>query len=108
MNNYKEMDGSWSPDSSQIIFESNRDGDWDIYIMNADGSNVHQLTFNESADEAPVFSPDGKLIAFESNIDGDWELYLMDINGKQISKLTDNQYTDWWPSWLPTCFNSMK
>src|SRR6266849_4261827 len=50
-----------------IAFHSNRDGDFDIYVMNADGSRVTQLTHNTTGDVDPIWSPDGKRIAFSSD-----------------------------------------
>lgn len=56
---------SYSPDGSRIAFTSDRDGNNEIYVMNADGSNQTRLTNNPAPDSAPVFSPDGRKIAFE-------------------------------------------
>ncbi|MFN8372768.1 MAG: DPP IV N-terminal domain-containing protein [Anaerolineae bacterium] len=52
-----ENDAEWSPDGTQIAFASNRDGDYDIYVMNADGSNVRQVTFNDVDDTNPAWVP---------------------------------------------------
>lgn len=54
---------SWSPDGTKIVFESNRAGNHDIWIMDADGSDPVRLTDHAAMDETPVFSPDGELIA---------------------------------------------
>ena len=53
----------------KIAFRSDRDGDWEIYLMDADGSGVTQLTFNSFADVDPSFSSDGKELFF-SNREG--------------------------------------
>jgi TolB protein len=59
---------SWSPDGGKIAFESDRDGsDSEIYVMNADGSDVTQLTNNNASDGSPSWSPDGERIAFVSD-----------------------------------------
>ncbi|MCC6569641.1 MAG: PD40 domain-containing protein [Anaerolineales bacterium] len=50
-------DQAWSPDSTKIAFVSGRDGDSEIYIVDADGNNVHQLTDNDTDDYSPVWSP---------------------------------------------------
>ena len=79
---------AWSPDGSKIAFTSTRDGDYEIYgdqeieiyVMNADGSNVTQLTDNSDVDLGPAWSPDGSRIAFVSDRDGDWEIYVMDVD----------------------------
>ena len=48
---------AWSPDGRRLAFHSNRDGDFEIYVMNADGTGLTQLTHNSDADTAPVWSP---------------------------------------------------
>jgi Tol biopolymer transport system component len=53
----REFQPSWSPDGSQIAFVSDHDGDYEIYIMNADGTNVRQVTFNDVNDSQPVWMP---------------------------------------------------
>ena len=47
----------WSPDSSKITFTSDRDGNWEIYVVDADGSNLTNLTNNPAGDGFPVWSP---------------------------------------------------
>ena len=72
-----DSDPAWSPDGSKIAFISSRDGAFEIYVMNADGSGQTRLT-NGLADNAwPSWSPDGPKIAFFSNRDGNYEIYVM-------------------------------
>jgi len=61
---------SWSPDGSKIAFWSDRDGNSEIYVMNADGSEQTRLTDNSASDQEPAWSPDGRRIAFVSSRDG--------------------------------------
>ena len=66
-----DSDPSWSPDGSKIAFTSFRDGNAEIHVMNADGSDPINLTNNPAWDYAPAWSPDGTRIAFASFRDGD-------------------------------------
>ncbi len=74
-------DASFSPDGSQILYAANHDGDLEIYVVGADGSDQRQLTDNGGQDFFPSWSPDGKTIVFSSDRSGAVELYLMDADG---------------------------
>jgi Tol biopolymer transport system component len=94
--------GSAAPVDHGIVFSSARDGDFEIYVMDADGTDVRQLTKNESEgvkeadDGSPAWSPDGERIAFTSTRDheGDGldseELYLMAADGSGQTRLTES------------------
>ena len=68
---------AWSPDGTQIAFVSDRDGNWETYVMAADGSQPTRLTRNDAWDRYHAWSPDGTQIAFVSNRDGNEEIYVM-------------------------------
>ena len=86
---------------TKIAFQSYRDGNFEIYIMNADGSEPTRLT-NDSADDVmPSWSPDGKKIAFQSTRDGNFEVYIMNADGSKQTRLTNNPAFDCMPSWSP-------
>ena len=87
--------------TGRILFQSDRNGSWDIYLMNVDGSNLTQLTDNPGEDEYPVWSPDGSQIAFESNRDGNYEIYVMNADGSEQRRLTDHPAQDRNPAWSP-------
>ena len=86
---------------AQIVFMSDRDGDREIYVMDADGQNPRRLTNNPADDYFPSWSPDGKHIAFAAERDGNSEIYLRDADGRSPRNLTKNGHTDWDPSWSP-------
>ena len=90
---------SWSPDGAKIAFASNRSGDYEIYVMNADGSNVQRLTNSAGADRSPSWSPDGSKILFSSERHGLSEIYVMDANGSNQTRLTNNAFVDATPVW---------
>jgi Tol biopolymer transport system component/Tfp pilus assembly protein PilF len=86
---------------ARIVFASRRDGNTEIYTMNADGSNLQRLTDNPALDSDPVWSPDGERIAFVSERDGNPEIYLMDADGSNVTRLTDHPAVDQMPAWAP-------
>ena len=93
---------------AQIAFVSNRDGNREIYVMNANGDNPRRLTNNPHDDWAPSWSPDGKRIAFMSSRDGHvsafgatTEIYVMNANGGNPRNITNNPHDDRFPSWSP-------
>jgi len=77
-----------------IVFYSDRDGDYEIYVMNTDGTNVTKLTINTATDATPAWFPDCKKIAFNSDRDGDKEIYVMDTDGTNVVQLTSNTALD--------------
>lgn len=86
---------------ARIAFASNRDGDFEIFVMDGDGTNVTQLTFNTASDGTPVWSPDGSRIAFASNRDGNKEVYVMNDDGTNQTRLTTSTGEDIYPAWSP-------
>jgi TolB protein len=73
----------------QIAFMSTRDGNWELYVMNQDGSGLKRLTNNAANDGLPAWSPDGKTIAFASNQGGGWAIWAMSPDGSNRRKLFD-------------------
>ncbi|HIP71261.1 MAG TPA: DUF5050 domain-containing protein [Anaerolineae bacterium] len=90
-----------TPLKGQIVFVSNRDGNDEIYVMNADGSQQIRLTYNTWPDSSPVWSPDGQRIAYVSYVDENFEIYIMGADGKQQTRLTNNTAFDAQISWSP-------
>lgn len=96
-----DWDPAWSPDGSQIAFVSERDGNAEIYVMDADGGNPTRLTNNNAHDESPIWSPDGSQIAFLSDRDGSREIYVMGENGEAPTRFSRETDDDWDPAWSP-------
>ena len=104
-----------APTSSKILFTSDRDGNHDIYVMDAvdangdgNGDNQRRLTNNPAQDSGPVWSPDGMRAAFYSNRNGNFDIYVMDLvdadndgNGDNLTRLTNNTIGDFSPAWSP-------
>ena len=97
------IDGSpsWSPDGGRVAFTSDRAGNYEIYVMDSDGSDVRRLTDHPGDDGSPSWSPDGRSIAFSSDRAGDYEIYVMDSDGSNVRRLTDDPGDDGSLSWSP-------
>ncbi|MDP9342354.1 MAG: hypothetical protein M3Q23_09745 [Actinomycetota bacterium] len=93
----------------RIAFAS---GTADVYVVNADGSHLRQLTANPANDFDPSWSPDGKRIAFRSERDGNNEIYVMNADGSAQRNVSLWEGDDWGPAWSPDgrwiAFNSAR
>ncbi len=76
-----------SPDGQKVAFMSRREGNWNIYVANIDGSELQQLTEDAAQDGLPTWSPDGNAIAFVSDRGGIWAIWAMTPTGKGQSQL---------------------
>jgi Tol biopolymer transport system component len=92
---------AWSPDGKQLAFESSRTGNAEIFVVDADGSNVVQLTDHPASDGAPAWSPDDARIAFSSNRGDNVDVYVMKTNGEALRRLTEDPGSDYNPAWSP-------
>lgn len=96
---------AWSPDSQKIAFGSSC-GDRGICVMNADGTNLINLTKSSASDGWPSWSPDGKKIAFSSNRNGLQDIFVMNADGTNLVDLTNNNNAadggpEFGPIWSP-------
>jgi Tol biopolymer transport system component len=90
------------PDPPKLAFCTNRDGNAEIYVADADGSNAKNITNDKADDFFPAWSPDGKKIAFSSTrVDGVQNIYVMDANGKGVTALTKGRDVCRCPAWSP-------
>ncbi|HEX6033550.1 MAG TPA: DUF5050 domain-containing protein, partial [Anaerolineales bacterium] len=86
--------------AGEIIFTSNRDGDWEIYKMRSDGTGLSKLTNNSAGDRQSSTSKAGRIV-FTSNRDGNAEIYVMNADGSQQTNLTNSPAADYEPVWSP-------
>jgi Tol biopolymer transport system component len=106
-----EENPAWSPAWTWLAFQSNRNGNPDIFTVKADCDprvgetsdrcGLKQLTDSPADDLLPAWSPDGRSIAFVSTRDGNPEIYVMDKDGQNPRRLTFSPTGDWRPAWLP-------
>ncbi len=106
---------TWSPASvesgpslGQIAFTSVRDGQWQLFLVNANGTDLRQLTHDSADHLHPAWSPDGSKIAYQANPDGHWDIFVLDIQaalersgGNGVQRVTNSAANDWCPSWRP-------
>jgi Tol biopolymer transport system component len=88
-------------DPARIVFQSNRDGNFEIYTMNLDGSDQRRVTRSPSNDFSPCWSPDGQWIAFASDRSRNWEIYTVRSDGSDLHTLTHGEGSNTAPSWTP-------
>lgn len=97
----------WSPDGSELLFCSNgvNGGEgvdnWDVFVMDADGSHVRRLTRHVAQDYPGAWSPDGTQIAFFSRRDGSGDVYVMDADGSNLRRVTNQPGAQAADAWLP-------
>jgi len=87
--------------SGSIAFWSDRDGNGDIYVMNADGTGQTRLTMDSANGWGVAWSPDGSKIAFVSDRDGDGDIYVMNADGSGLTNFTMDSVDNWQPAWSP-------
>ena len=94
-----------SPDGTRIAFSSVRDGNTEIYVMDADGGNPVNLTRDDAYDRGPAWSPDGQRIAFQRSGGGGRgpQIFVMNADGSGVERLTHDPQASWGqsPAWSP-------
>ncbi len=90
-----------APATAKIVFSSNRDGAWDIYLMNPDGTEPEGLTHLDGNNYHPTWSPTGRHILFTSDRDGFLDLYLMNADGRNTRRVFRQWDVRQHPTWAP-------
>ena len=97
----------FSPDDRRIAFQSDRNGNWDIYLIDVDGVQEVRLTNDEAQDEMPIFGANENSVVFTSTrddsihrgrLDKTRNIYLMDIPMGRTTRLIDHEADDWYPA----------
>ena len=97
LGNISDSDAATALVNGRIAFSSSRDGNFEIYIMDSDGTNEERLTSNAAADLSPSWSPNGTKIAFaRADV-----IYVMEANGTNVKKLTESSLVSSDPEWSP-------
>jgi Tol biopolymer transport system component len=93
------LGAAWSPDGRTIALTSNRDGNQEIYVINANAREQRRLTRHPAWDGSPAWSPDGQKIAFARSRDGRVsDIHLMNADGSGQRRLTQRGTQ---PRWSP-------
>ena len=96
---YEDLDPQWSPTGQRVVFSSSRSGVPKIWVMDADGGNMTQLTTAPGVDFDPTFSPDGQQIAWWKLRGGQGDIWVMNADGSGQLNLTNSPATEGFPDW---------
>jgi Tol biopolymer transport system component len=89
------------PGANLIAFETYRDGNGEIYLLDTQTEELTNLTRHLADDRAPAWRPDGGAVAFESSRDGNWEVYILHLADGSLTRLTEDLAYDGAPTWSP-------
>lgn len=99
---WNDIAPAFSPDGGKIVFASDRNEYWDIYMVDLDTAQVTRLTDTPEFDSNPSWSPDGQWIIFESLVDNQMEIFILStVTPGQIIRLTNDPALDQQPAWSP-------
>lgn len=91
----------WSPDGRYLVYTAERDGDFDVYRVPADGGAETRLTTAPGLDDGPEYAPDGRFIYFNSVRSGSMEIWRMGPGGEAPEQLTEDALQNWFPHLSP-------
>lgn len=94
---------AWSPDGTRLAFETNRDGNVEVYVVDANGGAAQNVSnFSQANDHGPFWSPDGQQLVFYSNREGNWDIFSTTLDGQLVVNLTQTPTRDeQTPAWRP-------
>lgn len=98
---YRNYIGSWSPDGKRILFYSDRSGNWDIYMINEDGSGLKTVVSTVGADTEPCWHPDGSSFVFVSDVDSRTVIHRFDFSAGTTTVLNGISGSHRSPAWAP-------
>jgi TolB protein len=100
-NDYMDDAPHLSPDGKTLAFQSGKDGQVNIFLMNTGGRQRVQLTDRREFDGIPVWSPDGKRIAFTRKTDDNYDVWVMQADGSSPLNLSHDPAMDLYAAWTP-------
>ena len=91
------------PGEGRLLYmrKEKADDPWQLYLMNADGTNPHPVTGSRLGEAHPAWAPHGRSAAFVSQREGNKEIYIMRLDGSSLANLTRHPAEDWTPAWSP-------
>jgi TolB protein len=99
---HRDRYAMWSPDGKKIAFNTNRDGNQEIYVMDADGSNPTNLTnAPDSVEGLATWSPNGRRLAFYSDRPGKKDIFVIELSGGDWTNITNHPADDEFCTWSP-------
>lgn len=88
-------------DRARLAFASDRDGDWDLYVMTLSSGEIKQVTNSTQYDSSPSWSPDGQWLAFETYQNDNLEIAVVNVDSGEVVPLTQHPASDHSPAWAP-------
>jgi TolB protein len=87
--------------AGKLVYQSFRDGNWEIYYSSDEGADLRRLTTDPAADIEPHLSPDAAQVVFTSKRTGNYELFVVNVDGTGLRQLTNHAAVDGSPAWSP-------
>jgi hypothetical protein len=93
-------DAQWSPDGTRIAFVASPEGVQEVFVIDADGANLVNLSRHDAVDLEPVWAPDGRHVAFTSDRLGNKDIFVVHADGTDLRQITDAPADEFEPVWL--------